>query len=107
MLAGLMLLMLTASCATSSHKVTGELRPAVDPAAVKVYHTMPAHAQVVGIVSAVSYAGLTADQANEDVVAKLKAQAGKLGANGVVLSGFDDKPMDGAKAGAQAIYVSP
>ena len=46
-------------------------------------------------------------QATDDAVSKLKAQAGRLGANGIFLNGAADKPLSGVKASGEAIFVSP
>ncbi len=101
------LIILAAGCATSSHKVTGPLHPQVPPEAVKVYNVMPAHAEVIGMVSADSFGGVDLQQATDDAVVKLKAQAGRLGANGIFINGLQDKPLSGAKLNAEAIFVSP
>jgi hypothetical protein len=103
----LAVLILVAGCTTSSHKVTGTLRPQVPPDEVKVYGTMPKHAQVIGIVSADSFGGVDLQQATDDAVVRLKAQAGRLGANGIFINGLQDKPLSGVKVNAEAIFVSP
>ncbi len=107
LLAGLMTLVFVAGCSTSGHKVTGTLRPPVAPEAVKFYNTMPPHAEIIGAISAVSFRGVTLEQADQDALNKLKIEAGKLGANGILLGASNDRPMDGAKVQAKAIYVSP
>ncbi len=100
-------LMLAAGCTTSSHKVTGTLRPEVPATAVKVYYTLPPGAEVIGMVSADSFGGVDLQQATDDAVNKLKAQAGILGANGIFINGGVDKPLSGAKVSGEAIFVSP
>src|SRR6202000_376905 len=81
----LMLLVLVTGCASSTHQVTGVKRPSFPPEAVGIYSSMPAHAEVIGFVSANSYDGMTLHQANKDALSMLKTEAGKLGANGVVI----------------------
>jgi hypothetical protein len=103
----LAVLVLLSGCATSSHKVTGTLRPEVPPDTVKIFHAMPPHAQVIGVVTADSFAGVDLKQATDDAISKLKDQAGKLGANGLVINVSQDKPLSGAELTGQAIYVSP
>ena len=102
----LVVLVLLIGCSTSSHKVTGTLRPEVPPDAVKVYYTLPPHAQVIGTVTADSFGGVDLQQATADAVTKLQAQAGRLGANGVFINGSQDHPLSGAKISGEAIYVS-
>ena len=94
-------------CTTGSHKVTGTLREPVPPEAVRIYSSMPPHAQVVGLLSADSFGGATLQDASQDALEKLRNEAGRLGANGIVIGPADDTPLAGAKLKAQAIYVSP
>ena len=94
-------------CTTGSHKVTGTLREPVPPEAVRIYPSMPPHAQVVGLLSADSFGGATLQDASQDALQKLRNEAGRLGANGIVMGAADDTPLAGAKLKAQAIYVSP
>ncbi len=103
----LTVMLLLTGCATSSHKVTGSLRPELPPEAVKIFHAMPPHAQIIGTVSASSFAGMDLKQATANAITQLQVEAGKLGANGLVLNFTQDQPLDGATNSAQAIYVSP
>ena len=69
---------------------------------------MPEHSKMVGSVSAPSFYGITLKQAHQDALNTLKTEAGsQLGANGIVIAHFDDRPMEGAQANALAVYVSP
>jgi tetrahydromethanopterin S-methyltransferase subunit F len=81
----LALLLIVAGCATGSHIVTGNARPAISPDAVKVYSIAPANSEVVGIVSA----GIEASGqwATDKTVEELKKQAALIGANGLLLGG--------------------
>jgi hypothetical protein len=104
----LAVLLLAAGCTTTSHQVTGTLHPEVPADAVKIYYRMPDNATVVGVVSADSFAGVDVQQATDDAVIKLKAQAGRLGANGVFINGLQNsQPLSGAKITGEAILVSP
>ncbi|MGC9943354.1 MAG: hypothetical protein ABSE48_16120 [Verrucomicrobiota bacterium] len=105
--AALALLAVVTGCTTGNHKVTGRLRQPVAPEAVMVYSAMPPHAEVIGLVSADSFGGTTLDDANADALEKLRYEAGRLGANGLVLGKSTDQPLAGAKLQAKAIYVSP
>jgi hypothetical protein len=103
----LAVLVLVTGCTTGSHKVTGTLHPQIPAEEVTVYSKMPAHAEVVGMVSADSFGGVDLQQATGDAVLKLKAEAGRLGANGILINGLQDRPLGGAKVNAEAIFVSP
>jgi uncharacterized protein YbjQ (UPF0145 family) len=102
-LAGLIFL---TGCATCTHHITGRERPAVSPEAVYVYPVMPRHAEMIASISASSYAGITLKQANDDALNHLKAEAAKLGANGIVLRGTNDAELAGANVRASAFYVA-
>ena len=61
----------------------------------------------MGTVSTKSFHGITLKQAQRGAVNTLKVEASDLGANGIVLSNFNDQPMEGVNANAQAVYVLP
>ncbi len=103
----LAVLVLFTGCSTSSHKVTGTLRPGVSPETVKIYNSIPPHAQVIGVVTAHSFAGIDLNQATANAISDMQAQAAKMGANGLCVSTNLDQPLNGAKLSGQAIYVSP
>jgi uncharacterized protein YbjQ (UPF0145 family) len=68
---------------------------------------MPKHAEMIASLSANSYEGITLKQANEDALDELKNEAGKLGANGIVLRGANEEELAGANLRASAFYVAP
>lgn len=103
----LAVLVIVAGCTTGSHKVTGAMRPAASADLVRVYYQIPPGSQIVGRVYAGSYGGMTLQNANTKALAQLKLEAGKLGANGVVLDNLDDVALDGARVRGNAIFVSP
>lgn len=80
-----------AGCASGSAIVTGATRTPVAPEQVKVYLETPADFEVIGLVSASSDAGWTEQGSVDYAVEELKRQAGKLGANGVLLISSGDK----------------
>jgi uncharacterized protein YbjQ (UPF0145 family) len=96
-----------AGCATCTHHLTGTERSPVPAEAVYVYPAMPKHAEIIASLSANSYAGITLKQANEDALDQLKSEAGKLGANGIVLRGANEDELTGANLRANAFYVAP
>jgi hypothetical protein len=99
-------LILLAGCTTGTHRVTGSVRPAISPDQVIVYHSMPAHSRVIGIVTAQSFAGITEQDAKDGALEEVKAEAAKLGANGLVLENTNSQALDGAKLLAKAVFVS-
>ena len=96
--------LLLASCSSappSSHVLTGTTRPAIDPAKVKVYASAPANAEQVAVIEASSrHSGASTDQEQMDaVIALMKAEAAKLGANGIVLQRTDTERGGGVRTG--------
>lgn len=74
-----------AACASGSAIVTGTTRTPVAPQEVKLYLDPPEAFEVIGLVNATSDAGWTDQGSLNYAVGELKKQAGKLGANGVLL----------------------
>jgi hypothetical protein len=96
-----------AGCATGSHVITGTIHPATLPEGVKIYSTAPANSEVIGIVSASSISGLTWQQASDDALRRLKIEASKIGANGIVVKNSENDFNSGSKVSGTAIYVTP
>jgi hypothetical protein len=103
----LAVLTLVAGCTSGTHQATGVIHPALSADRVVVYYSPPAHSKNVGEVSAHSFGGLIFQDAGDDALNEIRLQAGKLGANGVVLYNFDAAPMGAAFVRGQAILVSP
>lgn len=79
----------------------GDPRPAINPAAVRIYQTPPRRYEQIAIVN--SSAGTTwifRDQDSlDDAFARLRAEAAALGANGVLLQEVYDRPVGGLSVG--------
>ena len=106
-LTGFMVLAL-AACATDSVIVTGTARPPISPSEVKIYSQPPPVFEEVAILNASkSVAFSTGGQKTVDkVIAGLKEQAAKVGANGIVLEGFSDQQTGALGAGSGSSSVS-
>ncbi|HYG06162.1 MAG TPA: hypothetical protein VD865_07080 [Stenotrophomonas sp.] len=76
-----------AGCASSSRVMLGSARPPVDPAMVQVYATSPAGSVEIAQVEATSAVGFGTQGQTDSALLKLKQEAAKLGANGIVLMG--------------------
>ncbi|MFD0738726.1 hypothetical protein ACFQZQ_05475 [Lysobacter koreensis] len=85
------LTLLLAACA-SSHVLTGRARPPIDPAQVRVYFAPPPNGyEEIAILETASGAFTYGEQNKMDsVIGKLRAEAAKLGANGVLFQGTDE-----------------
>jgi uncharacterized protein YbjQ (UPF0145 family) len=99
-LAGIATLALGA-CATDSVVLTGTARPPISPGDVKIYSRPPVAFEEIAILNASkSSAFTTGGQKTVDkVIAGLKEQAAKLGANGVILEGFSDSQTGSVGSG--------
>ncbi len=98
-----------AACATPNTViVTGTARPAIAPADVKIYsHPPPVFEEVAMLNASHSSMFTTGGQQTVDkVIADLKDQAAKLGANGVILEGFSDSQTGSVGTGVGSSSVS-
>ena len=97
-----------AACASESIVVTGPARPPISPAEVKIYSRPPPAFEEVAILNASkSSAFTTGGQKTVDkVIAGLKEQAAKLGANGIILEGFSDSQTGSVGSGVGSSSVS-
>jgi uncharacterized protein YbjQ (UPF0145 family) len=81
-------------CSTSSHVLVGNAREPVDPAKVKIYLHPPAKYEEIALVfgdSARTFAGASGQTKMNAAISHMKSEAGKLGANGVLLTGVGDQ----------------
>jgi hypothetical protein len=89
----------------SSHVMIGQARPAITPDQVKVYWHPPEHYEEIALLDTSSRASLhiTAQGKTDVVIERLKEEAAKLGANGVLLQGIGDQSAGSVSTGyAQA-----
>jgi hypothetical protein len=87
------LLMLLGGCSTSSHVMLGPARPPISPDAVKIYSVPPEKYEQIASLNATSQGTMAfTSQANMDAaIGRLKNEAAKLGANGVLLQTIQDQ----------------
>jgi len=90
-LSAVLLALALAACATS-HLLTGQPRPPIDPAQVRVYfEPPPAGYEEIAVLETASGPFTYGEQNKVDaVIANLRVEAAKLGANGVLLQGTAD-----------------
>lgn len=81
------LLLLLAGCAGTSKVMLADPRPPVDPASVRIYTEVPSGAVQIAQLDARSAVGFGTQGQTNAVVRRLKDEAAKLGANGIVLIG--------------------
>ena len=87
MLLALVVLLSLAGCAGASKVMVGQARPAIDPAQVRIYTSVPPGSQEIAQIEASSAIGFGTQGQTDSAITRLKAEAAALGANGVVLMG--------------------
>ncbi len=96
------------SCATSSFRLIAPARPAIDPAGVEIYRTPPRHYQEIAVLDATSgaqfYRGSPEGEA--EAIQRLKEEAAKVGANGVLLTLLGDRSRGVLGVGVEGGGVS-
>jgi hypothetical protein len=82
-----------AGCASSSHTIVGQVRAPLDPGDVEIYTSPPRRYEEIAFLDASSVGSLGhASPAGEDeAIYRMKEDAAKLGANGVLLTGISDR----------------
>ena len=105
----IIVMLILTGCATGSHIVTGKTHPAIIEESVKIYSVRPDNAEIIGTVSASQalgiFGGFTSQRQQNNALRELKRQAGKIGANGVVISQAEWAYFVGATASGTAIFV--
>lgn len=91
-----------AGCAPSSHVLVGAARPPIQPSEVKIYSRPPANYQEIAVLDASSKSvfGAGGQKSVDKVIERLKIEAAKLGANGIILEGFQDSQTGSIGTGA-------
>jgi len=91
-----------AACAPSSHILIGTVRPPIPPSEVKIYLQPPPSFEPIAILnaSANSVFGTGGQGSVDKVIQRLKEQAAKLGANGIILEGMFDRQTGSLGAGS-------
>ncbi len=83
-----------AACAGTSHVMIGRARPAISPDEVQVYYRPPTgyYEEIARLeTSSGGSFSFTAQRKTDAVIQRLKEEAAKLGANGVLLEGMADR----------------
>ncbi len=84
---------LITGCAPATHVLVGQARPPISPDQVRIYSRPPAtpFVEIATLdASSKSAFGTGGQKSVDKVIERLKIEAAKLGANGVILQGFSD-----------------
>jgi hypothetical protein len=97
------------ACSTSSHVLVGSARPAISPESVRVYYTPPPKYEEIATVNATSQGSLalTSQQNMDKAMQRLKQEAARLGANGVLLQTVHDTQSSSIGAGGGGTSYGP
>lgn len=100
-------IIVTAGCSTSSI-VVGKERPPLDPSQVKVYLSPPAHYEEIALISSNNAGGSPfGEQAKiNTVINRMKKEAARLGANGILLKQIADQSVGSVGNGVGTASVS-
>lgn len=90
-------LVLLCSCGSTSTMMVGQARPAISPDTVRVYYTPPRRFERIAIINSSSGAtwSFTTRGQTEDAISKLREEAAKVGANGVLIEAIDTTSSGG------------
>ena len=82
-----------AACAGSSSRLIAPARPATSPAEVRIYHAPPRHYREIAVLDATSGARFFhgSPEGEAEAIERLKVEAAKVGANGVLLTLVGDR----------------
>lgn len=108
---------LLVGCASTSSRLIAPARPPLNPADVRIYKAPPPHYQEIATIDATSGTSFFHGSAQGEAAAieKLKVEAAKVGANGVLLTLVGDRPngsigvgvggggISGGRGGATAV----
>ena len=101
--------MLLPGCATSSHVMIGTARPPISPESVRVYVQPPEKYEEIAAIDATSQGSfaITSQQNMDKAIARLKEEAAKLGANGILLQGVQDQQSGSIGTGVGSSSYGP
>ena len=103
------LAVLLLGCSTSSHVMIGNARPPISPESVRIYVQPPEKYEEIAALDATSQGSLaiTSQQNMDKAMARLKEEAAKLGANGVLLQGVQDQQSGSIGTGVGSSSYGP
>jgi hypothetical protein len=105
----LLLAAMLVACSTSSHVMIGTAHPPISPESVRVYLQPPERYEEIATIDASSQGSfaLTSQQNMDKAIARLKEEAAKLGANGVLLQGVQDQQSGSIGTGVGSSSYGP
>ena len=88
----IVVLLALAGCSTTSNVITGQARDPISPDMVKLYSNEPTEFEEIAVIEANSKGSMkfTEQTKTDAAIERLKMEAAKLGANGVLITGIAD-----------------
>lgn len=93
--------LLLSACATGATLVTGQVRPAIDAAQVRVYSKAPVQYEQIAVVRASAQGG-SMQERQDMAIEELKKRAAAVGANGILIEEIGEE-----QSGGGGIVLSP
>jgi uncharacterized protein YbjQ (UPF0145 family) len=89
------------ACAAQSHVIVGKVRPPISPDQVKIYLQPPRAYEQIAVIDASSQGSMafTQQQKTDKAIARLKEEAAKVGANGILLQASGSQPVGSVGTG--------
>jgi hypothetical protein len=93
--------LLVTACAAESHIIVGKVRPPISPDQVKIYLEPPKAYEKIAILDASSQGSMTFTQQQkmDKAIARLKEEAARVGANGILLEGSGSQSVGSVGTG--------
>jgi len=93
--------MLMLGCAAQSHIIVGKVRPPISPDQVKIYLAPPKAYEQIAVIDASSQGSMafTQQQKMDKAIQRLKEEAAKVGANGILLQGSGSQSAGSVSSG--------
>jgi len=88
-------------CAAQSHIIVGKVRPPISPDQVKIYLAPPRAYEQIAVVDASSQGSVafTQQQKMDKAIQRLKEEAARVGANGILLQGSGSQAVGSVGSG--------
>jgi hypothetical protein len=85
--------LVASGCASNSYTIVGRVRRPIDPGDVEIFTSPPRHYEEIALLDAASAGGWgrASEAGTDEAIYRMKEQAAKLGANGVLLTGIGDQ----------------
>ena len=79
-------------CVSVSYTIVGQVRPAIDPGHVEIFTSPPRHYEEIALLDASSVGdfGHSSRAGTHEAIYRMKEDAARLGANGVLLTGMGE-----------------